>query len=254
MLLSNFMFDLSQVEFNKFDIKRKVRIPTEISPELCEEIGINIGDGSIYLTERRAEYRIGGNPKDEWDYFLNFLMPLYKRLFNLQPKIRREKTAICLTIYSRAIVTFKTKVLGLPSGKKSHIVTIPQFILKNKEFFVACLRGIFDTDGSVFIDKSQNRPIVDITSSSPLLLETIKKYGKKLNFNMYYSGPRNLRIQGWKNFMLWVKLIGSHNPKNIIRFNRILSECPHDVSMDSIGACGFKQIAPSLGSNPSGGI
>lgn len=218
--------DISKVEFGKDDIKRKIKIPTEISPELSEELGIHIGDGSLYLTKRRAEFRVGGNPKDEWDYFLKFLIPLYKKLFNIEPKVRREKTAICLAIYSRAIVTFKTNVLNLPAGKKSHLINIPEIISRNREFFIPCLRGIFDTDGSVYFDKSQNRPLIDITSFSSTLLETIRKYTKKLNFHIYYSGKHHLKIQGWKDFNLWIKLIGSNNPKNIIRFENILSKAP----------------------------
>ncbi len=219
-------FDLSKVEYNSYDVKRGIDIPTEVSPELCEDIGIHIGDGSIYLTKTRAEFRIGGNPKNESSYFTDFLAPLYKKLFNIAPKIRNEKRAICLALYSRAIVTFKTNVLNMPVGEKSHIIDIPRFILKGKEFFIPCLRGIFDTDGSVYFDKSQNRPLIDISSVSPNLLETIKKYANKLNLNMYYSGKHHLKLQGWKSFNLWLKLIASSNPKNVSRFEHILSKAP----------------------------
>ena len=201
-------------------------MPTKISSELCEEIGIHIGDGSVYATNNRFEFRISGNPKNEWTYFLNFLSPLYKRLFGIAPHIRREKTVICLAIYSKAVVTFKTNVLGIPAGKKTHSIDIPKIILENREFFIPCLRGIFDSDGCVYFDKSQNRPMIDITSVSYNLRKNIKQCCRKLGLSVYSSGEKNLKMQGWKDFNLWVKLIGSSNPKNIIRINDILSRAP----------------------------
>jgi hypothetical protein len=47
------------------------------------------------------------------------------------------------------------EAMGFPVGEKYDIYLFDE-ILRKKEFIRACLRGVFDTDGSVFFDK---RPI-----------------------------------------------------------------------------------------------
>jgi intein/homing endonuclease len=217
-------FDLSKVEFNNFDLKRQVKIPESTSKELAEEIGIHIGDGSLYSKGNRSEFRVFGNPKNEVEYFKNFLQPLYNNLFNIKTWIRIQNNALCIPIYSKAIVTFKKNVLGLPAGEKARKIEIPDFILKDNELFKSCLRGIFDTDGCLLFDESQKRAVIDIHITSNSVIRAIRKKSVQLGFHPHKVGQRYaVRFQRRQDFHLWFKLIGSNNPKTLGKYYNIIN-------------------------------
>ncbi len=137
------------------DIKRKVKIPEEMTENLAEETGIHIGDGNIHISTekngfRSYQYSISGDLKDESIYHKEYIRNLIKGLYNIEPSIleRQNKNNIDSRCKSRAIVEFKYKILGLPIGKKTNI-KIPKEILKNKEFQKRCAVGIIDTDFSI---------------------------------------------------------------------------------------------------------
>jgi hypothetical protein len=39
--------DIANVKFSRYDYKKGVSLPTSITPELAEEIGMHIGDGTL---------------------------------------------------------------------------------------------------------------------------------------------------------------------------------------------------------------
>ncbi|MEK6836518.1 MAG: hypothetical protein AABX94_02520 [Nanoarchaeota archaeon] len=134
------------------DIKRKIKIPDKMKKELAEETGIHIGDGNLYVYYDKNkfpyyQYSISGNLKDEEIYHLTHIGPLIRRLYNLSPNIlkRTNRNSIDTRFRSKAIISFKNKVLGLVIGSKKDI-KIPQIIMENNEFSKSCLVGIFDTD------------------------------------------------------------------------------------------------------------
>ncbi len=137
------------------DLKRKIKIPREITSDLAEEIGIHVGDGNIYSAIqkdgfRSSQYTISGDLTDEYEYHTNHIKKLFKKLYNIEPSLlkRINKNNIDSRIKSKAIIEFKTKILGLPIGSKRNI-TIPKEILKNDEFKRRFVVGIIDTDFSI---------------------------------------------------------------------------------------------------------
>jgi hypothetical protein len=91
-----------------------------------------------------------------------------------------------------------------------------------------CLRGILDTDGSIFTaDKPgfPNYPSIEITTSSPKLAEQIRKvlinrgfhvaniwqYKSKLSKRVTYKVPLN----GKANLRKWLAEIGVSNPQKL---------------------------------------
>lgn len=73
---------------------------------------------------------------------------------------------------------------GMPVGSKTKSIQIPSKIIKNRKLSIACLRGIFNTDGCVYrqyskIYKSQhkhysNYAVIEIKSKSRKLILQIK--------------------------------------------------------------------------------
>jgi|GEM_PF-1673939 len=137
------------------DIKRKIKIPEKIDEKLAEETGIHIGDGNLHIStdgKKFKSYRYGitGDLTNEYIYHTMHIKPLIKDIYHLDISVlrREDKNAVESYCKSKAIVTFKNKILGLPIGNKKEI-RIPKEILKNNEFQKKCIVGIIDTDFSI---------------------------------------------------------------------------------------------------------
>ncbi len=137
------------------DIKRRIKVPEEMTPELAEEIGIHIGDGNLFIAtdkqgSRSYRYGISGDLINEYLYHAEHINKLMKGLYNLSPCLikREDKNCIESAYKSKAIVQFKNNILELPIGPKTEI-KIPKKILGDKELQKSCMAGIIDTDFSL---------------------------------------------------------------------------------------------------------
>lgn len=233
-------------EFSRKDIKRKITIPNKLTTDLAEDIGVQIGDGSIQskFNKRGTRYYIiyfCGNITEDVPYLRYFIIPLKKRLFNLNLKLfSHKKAGTCyIKTESKALFSFYTKIIGLPFGKKIRI-KIPEIILNsNKEIKAACIRGIGDTDFSLtFKNKSKNKdkphtyPVLKFVNSSDILVkqirEILKEFGIasciKLNYKVFLKKTKKLYnlsylfINGEKNLEKWMKFIGFNNPVYITKY------------------------------------
>lgn len=210
----------------------KIQLPNEPTPNLAEEFGIHIGDGSMNLYKNKGLTSIAIDPRDK-DY-MNFIKGLYKKLYNVDVKLRTWSRAYGFQLSSTELVEFKNK-FGLPLGKKENI-KIPEWIKKNKQFQKACLRGIFDTDGTLYIETKYNKPYprIQISSISEPLIEDI--YSILIDFEFKVSKwketfknknwkPRYvIALRGYKQLQKWMKEIGSNNPKNLIKLKKLVSQ------------------------------
>ena len=83
------------VEFSWKDLQRGVKIPEKMTLELAEETGIHLGDGCLYVyTDKNGakfhQYSVSGDLRDEEIYHLNYVVPLIKRLYNLEPDLLKR--------------------------------------------------------------------------------------------------------------------------------------------------------------------
>ena len=76
-----------------WDKMRNVILPS-VSEDLAELVGIHIGDGHLGSRTHRKEFlfQISGHSIKDKKYYESFVMPLIKRLFNIQPGRRFKKT------------------------------------------------------------------------------------------------------------------------------------------------------------------
>ncbi len=236
------ILDISKINYSKKDKKKKIMLPTEMSAPLAEEIGVHLGDGCLSI--KKNYFSVKTNKVEE-KYMSDFLLPLYKKLYNLDLKLMRLKSVSGFESYSQALYEFKNKVLSLPSGEKIHKIEIPSYILdsRNKEVYRACIRGLFDTDGFVNIVKSKNSyPIISITIKSEKLMSQVKDMLTKLGF-IPALNKWTLNLSGYAMVDKWVKEINSNNPKNLAKLQ------PRSV-VDSTRPCG----GLNPGSNPGESI
>lgn len=199
-----------------------------ITEGLSEICGTIIGDGWIQSNERNMF--ITGSPTEDKPYYDNYLVQLINNELNLDLKAKLFSSwrTYGVGIYKKDIIR-KFLSLGIPKGKKAKIVTIPQVFKERKKLLIPLLRGIFDTDGSIYFMKDPNtnsilhtRPRLRITSVSERLIANIKELSTK--FNIKHSNPSALiwgnnpnpshifEINRINSIEKWLKVVGTNNP------------------------------------------
>ena len=219
----NLELDTSKINYSRYDIKKNIKLPNKITPELAEEMGMHLGDG--FLSNKKYEYRLKGNQNDEKEYYSNFIKPLFKKLYNIEINLKDYGDSFGFETYSKALWEFKTKVLKLKAGKKVYIAKMPDILkVNNPKILGAFIRGLFDTDGCIsFKTKygyNKYYPGIDLSlASKPLIKDTakiLKMLG--LNPNVYFNKQGGMiYINGVDAFKRYENLIGWSNPKNLNR-------------------------------------
>ncbi len=142
----------------------------------AELIGIILGDGNIYDSGRHYILDISINRIDSPRY-VDYVENLLFRIFKIKPKvnIKNDSKNLELRYFNKEIVKFlQTK--GLHAGNKvKNQVGIPLWIKNNKDYSVSCLRGLIDTDGSIFVNKSNKSININFKSSSVPLVMNFKE-------------------------------------------------------------------------------
>ncbi len=219
-------FDLSEAELSRQDIKRKLKIPKILSPELAEEIGIHLGDGS--LSKKPYYFSVRGDPKEE-TYYTGFSLPLYKQLYNIEPPLLKRSLACGFEVSSKGMREFKNKVLGLTVGVKTYKAKVPECIMEtqDKEIMRAFLRGLFDTDGCYYFHKKNRYPVISFCIKSKELINKVSEIIKLLGFPpQAYPKNYTIYLNGIPQLRKGVKEIGSHNPKHLKRIAKIKQTLP----------------------------
>ena len=130
----------------------------KLNEEICDFIGAFIGDeyfGNYGKLKNTYTVGIVGHIILDDYYLKNYLFHLVQKNFPYtNPLIyyRKNENTINLRMNSKLLFNFFLS-LGFKLGKKSLSATIPREIIKNKRFLRKTIRGLFDTDGSVFFDK-----------------------------------------------------------------------------------------------------
>lgn len=198
--------------------RKKIKIPVK-NVDLAEFVGVMIGDGGI----SKDRISITLNSKTDLAYS-KFVCRLIKKLFGLTPKIYKSKDSLALDIivHRRNLVEFCVGI-GLKFGNKlKQNLDIPDWVQKNDEFSLACLRGLFDTDGSVFAHRYRSGgkvyfyPKMSFTSRSEALIKSVWKGLKKFGFNAKISKSGwDVKLESQKDVAMFDKLIGTSNPKHV---------------------------------------
>ena len=136
-------------------------------------------------------------------------------------------------IWNDDIVNFKRK-LGLPLGFK-HAIEIPEKFLSNTSLKASVIRGIFDTDGGIYLENKNNKlyPRLYITTISLKLSDQLLKLFQELGlhatkysqlYNKNFNRKRSyvVTIRGEKMFNRFMKVIDPKNPKHQKKYLKFL--------------------------------
>ena len=204
------------------NVAKQISVPS-FSKELAELCGILLGDGG--MTD--SQIRITLNKKTDANYG-KFVARLLAKIFKEKPAVGFYRNVITLTLSGVNLVKAMEKI-GLQRGNKvAHQVSIPKWILQNKEFAKACVRGLIDTDGGVYFHRhiSGGRRYMHFgltfTNHSKRLIQGLQNILEKNNFVPSTNNPKKIYIYKLREVERYFNVIGSHNPKHTERLNAYL--------------------------------
>ena len=197
----------------------------KITGGMAELIGALIGDGYIYRSHRKYQVGFVGSPFTDKEYFEK-LKSLILNEWKKDAKIKLRERGLRMVIDSKKICTFLIDDLRIAHGEgKCEKVKIPDKILEDWNLTKNTIRGIVDTDGSVFVARKpgvEKYPSIEITTTSKELAGQLRDVlinkgfrvaniwtnKSKTNKRIAYRIPLN----GKENIKKWLNEIGFSNP------------------------------------------
>lgn len=213
--------------------------PKEMSSLLAEEIGLHLGDGTMNFYNKRGFYQLRGHIKDDKEHYISRIFNIYQELFGIEVKLREmPSTGVYgFQIWSNRLVKFKSEMIGLPLGKKDDFSILSE-IIGNLKFSISFLRGYFDTDGCLYLEKKNEKlyPRVEMASISEKFTLELREILTRLGYNpSYYKEKRQQKgwhdlyriiIRGDEMVEKWFSEIRPANPKHIRKFNKLKNMAP----------------------------
>ena len=125
-------------------------LPLKKNGDLAELIGVVLGDGHICIYPRTEELRVISNSNNPG--FIERYARIMQNVFDKKPYVvpnpRQNSTKI--GFYQK----FISKRLGVPTGARKYaVIKVPSWILREKEYIVRYLRGLYEAEGSIHFHK-----------------------------------------------------------------------------------------------------
>jgi len=206
----------------------------KINSKIAELIGMHVGDGTLYMTNRCLVWELRG-ALNEKDYYDNNVVPLLSSIFHGEytAKFRSGGKNGCYGVQiSKSNITSFFLKYGFKSGTKTYTVRIPEYIKKSsKKVKLAFLRGLFDTDGCLRFDKNRTRrnyyPKIEFEFASVMLIDDLSRLLDELDFRNYHWKCKNsakLCIAGKIMLEKWIKEVQPKNSKHLNKYEKFLEK------------------------------
>lgn len=203
---------------------KEIRIPKE-SVELAEFYGIMLGDGNLTKIKsyKKGTYqiRIVGDSRYDKFYLMSYVKPLIEKLFNIQVVYckSKDKNALNLVATSIKLIEFLESKGFKPGDKIRNQLEIPLWIKNNKEYLRACLRGLYDADGSAYKLTNQNSYQICFTNYNNKLLQDARNSLISLGINpSQVTKGRDILITKKSELRKFLNGVGFSNEKH---FNKV---------------------------------
>lgn len=231
--------NISKVKFSNVDLLKEIKIPSELTEDLAEDIGIHVGDGSLYRTGEFKTFEFAySSHVNEFEY-TQHIKNLKERLYNIKKfntNIKGNERRIRFN--TLAVATFYSEIIGLPMGKKNNI-DVPEIIKKcgDKNILLSFLRGIIDTDFCLVFGGERKYPILKAKFASAQLVVSLKKLFNQLGIkpwittnvkefdkrtNKYYYSSY-IGISSKRSLLLALYLIKPRNSKYQEKIQKIMN-------------------------------
>ena len=204
---------------NRFNLnnKRTVKLPG-FSVKLAELFGIILGDGSVskYFSVIYLNSIVDRG-------YVGYVSGLCESLFpGASVTVRRDtpKGTSDIQISSRDVSEYLKKI-----GFHTQRSAIPNWIANNKQRSTWCMRGLFDTEGSVGIKYFKGKrgsymyKQLTFTNYNPVILNFVEGNLKDLGYKPTTKSTKNIYISNRKDIEKFTRDVGSSNPKIIEKLN-----------------------------------
>jgi hypothetical protein len=219
----------SRLNIVKYDFD--VNMP--LTEELCEFLGVIIGDGCTNKYGKLYQTQIAGDKRLDKGYYTNNLSIICKNVFGITPRIVIRPKGIYMNLYSKRLFQLLTKRFKIPKGIKCYTVKIPNEIINASEkMLYSTVRGMFNTDGGIGIDKRKTykKPYIRInyTSVSSVLILQLREILNKIEIPHSIHTQKNrktqqIQINGEKNVKKFIKNIGFSNSRHLSKLSYLIS-------------------------------
>lgn len=177
--------------------------------KLAYLVGIALGDGNLSNPNGRAiRLRISCfsgyvRLRDEFLETIRFLLP-----DNKVSIVRRKSRCFDISVYSNKLAGWMPWQVGAGS-KIEQNAHVPDWILENENYSKACLRGLIQTDGCIYVDHGY--PMVNFTNNIGVLANNVRAMMESLGFKPNCSK----RLNDCKNMKYTVRV--SRDAERFIR-------------------------------------
>ncbi len=210
---------------NSYGRTKKIKFP-EDSQELAEFYGVMLGDVNSHRTSfyksrknKRGVYaiRIVGDSRLDKLYLMEYVKPIIENLFeiNVVIKFYSQKNAMHLESHGVKLIEFLERKGFKPGNKIKNKLRLPLWIKQNKEYLKVCLRGLYDTDGSVYKLTNQNSHQICFTNFNKGLLKDVRDSLLNLGVNCSKISNKDLYITKKSELRKFLKLIGFSNDRHL---------------------------------------
>lgn len=206
---------------------RPIRIP-ENNKKLAELLGIFIGDG--HLSDYQAS--IYTNSVTDLEHAI-FVQKLIEYLFGIfvSKKFKKGENVVKIVASSKKLTAFLNKK-GMPIGNKLESnLRIPDWITEKPVYERAFIRGLFDTDGCIYLDthKTIKKEYLHlgwtITSYADSLRSDIVAVLRKNGYSpTQRPSQKSVYLRRQKEIRRYFEEIGTSNSKHQNRYEKFYSD------------------------------
>lgn len=220
-------------------IKQKQLVIDIHNPNFLEFYGVLLGDGWLSKLNYKNKniWLIGVSGDKRWD--MEFYLYLQENIFELfgrraYLKIKKQNNSIEINFGHKTLIETLNTELEFPIGKKNNLSINNKIYNLGYEKVKHVIRGIFDTDGSFYLDKTPTGnpyPIISIEMKAGKLINQIYKILLSQGFRVSYRLGRNKRegkdritLKGKKQLDKWMQEIGSSNQRHLKKINGLVTQ------------------------------
>jgi hypothetical protein len=204
-----------------FNTLQKVEKPKH-SKDLAEFLGIMYGDGHVGMYQATMTTHSVTDVEHA-----RHVATLAQKIFKLKPSfvMKRGVKACTVTLNSKQVCEYLAAE-GMARGNKLALgLKIPLWVSRNPTYTKAFTRGLFDTDGCVFLDKHRIKGKLyknmglAFSSRSKELLKHFTTVLISIGCHPTQTTPHGVFLRRAKEIDLYFKVIGSSNPKHVRRYS-----------------------------------
>lgn len=202
--------------FNKNGLK-DIKLPSK-SKFLAEFVGICLGDGCV------SKYQIGITlntiaDKNYIPYVINLINYLFPTI-KVKLVKKQDMNALDVRINSRIISDFLLNMGIIPNNKK-----VPDWILTSREYRNYCLRGLFDTEGSISFKTYVSKKGISLYKQlnfrnvNEKLMKFTRDTLKDMGLRPTMTVKKSLYLSTHESIDYFREMVGFGNPKLTERCN-----------------------------------